>query len=120
MMPRMDFARGFCRPDCSACGEACPAGAIRRFAVGEKRSMRQAVAVHARADCLVAKEGLECGNCAEHCPYRALSMARGADGRAYPKVDAALCAGCGACEYHCPVKAIRVVSRRSPDEEVAA
>lgn len=113
MMPRMDFTRGYCRPDCNECGQACPAGAIRPFRPEEKREMRQAVAIYRQADCLVTKESLACGNCAEHCPYKAIAMEKTADKRAYPKVDPAKCAGCGACEYHCPVKAIRVVGKET-------
>ena len=112
MMPRMDFAHGFCRPDCNECGKACPAGAIRPFAIDEKKGMRQAVAVYAPNGCLVTKEGLKCGNCAEHCPYQAIALEKAKDGKSYPKVDVAKCAGCGACEYHCPTKAIRVVGRK--------
>lgn len=111
MMPRMDFTRGYCRPDCDECARVCPAGAIRPFAAAEKKEMRQAVAVWKKEGCLVAQEKLKCGNCAEHCPYKAIEMAKAADGRAYPKVVAAKCAGCGACEYHCPTKAIRVVGK---------
>ena len=73
--------------------------------------MRQAVAVYAKDACLVTRERLGCGNCAEHCPYQAIKMEKAADGKAYPNVDASACAGCGACEYHCPTKAIRVVGR---------
>ena len=112
MMPRMDFSRGFCRPDCNECGKACPAGAIRSFAVAEKKTMRLAVAVYAQDACLVKKEGFTCGNCAEHCPYGAIALEKATDGKSYPKVDPAKCAGCGACEYHCPTKAIRVIARK--------
>ena len=111
MMPRMDFSLGYCRPDCNACGKVCPAGAIRPFAVAEKKAMRQAVAVYDRAACLVRKEKIACGNCAVHCPYKAIRMEKASDGRSYPTVDAGSCAGCGACEYHCPTKAVRVVVR---------
>lgn len=112
MMPRMDFSRGFCRPDCNECGKVCPAGAIRPFAVAEKKAMRLAVAVYAQDACLVTKEGFTCGNCAEHCPYGAIALEKATDGKSYPKVDPAKCAGCGACEYHCPTKAIRVIARK--------
>ena len=111
MMPRMDFAHGFCRPDCNECGKACPAGAIRPCDLVEKVKMRQAVAVYAKGNCLIAKEGLKCGNCAEHCPYKAIQMVKAKDGKAYPELDAAKCAGCGACEYHCPTKAFTVVGK---------
>ena len=111
LMPRMDFSRGFCRPDCNACGKACPAGAIRPFAPDEKKSMRQAVAIYNRTSCLVSTESLACGNCAQHCPYKAVVLEKDSDGRSYPKVNVGLCVGCGACEYHCPTKAIVVVSR---------
>lgn len=112
MMPQMDFTHGYCRPDCNACGKVCPAGAIRPFKPSDKKEMRHAVAVYRKADCLVAKEGLVCGNCAEHCPYGAIAMVKDGDGRSYPKVDPSKCAGCGACVYHCPAKAIRVVGRQ--------
>jgi len=112
MMPRMDFSRGFCRPDCTACAEACPAGAIRPFKAADKRNLRHALAVYVKESCLVAKEGLACGNCALHCPYKAIRMEKAQDKRAYPVVSAEACAGCGACEYHCPTKAITVVCRK--------
>ena len=112
MMPRMDFTHGFCRPDCNECGKACPAGAIRPFRPFEKKEMRQAIAVYRKTECLVAKEGLACGNCVAHCPYGAIAMVKDGDGRSYPKVDPSRCTGCGACEYHCPAKAIRVVGRK--------
>ena len=112
MMPKMDFTHGYCRPDCNECGKACPAGAIRPFKPSEKKEMRHAVAVCRKTECLVAKEGLVCGNCAAHCPYGAITMMKDGDGRSSPKVDPSKCTGCGACEYHCPVKAIRVVGRR--------
>ena len=118
MMPRMDFARGYCRPDCNECGKACPSGAIRPFDLSEKKRMRQAAAIYVKDDCLVLKEKFACGNCATHCPYKAIAMEKAADGRAYPKLDPAKCVGCGACEYHCPSKAIRVVGRT--EEEVRA
>jgi len=111
MMPRMDFTRGFCRPDCNACGQACPTGAIRPFAPSDKKMMRQAVAVFDRTACLVETEKLTCGNCVRHCPYAAVVLEKETDGRSYPKVDPSACVGCGACEYHCPTKAIAVVGR---------
>ena len=39
MLPRMSFARGFCRADCTACGAACPTGALRPFTVEEKKKL---------------------------------------------------------------------------------
>lgn len=108
MLPRMSFARGFCRADCTACGAACPTGAIRPFTVEEKKKLVSGTAVFVKADCLVEKEGLECGNCAAHCPYTAIEMKDGGNKKKYPAVDASKCVGCGACEYHCPSKAIKV------------
>ena len=117
MMPRMVFAHGYCREDCTACGRVCPSGAIRPFTVEEKKKLAVGLAVFVRSDCLVEKEGLTCGNCVAHCPYTAIEMKAGDDKRKYPAVDAAKCVGCGACEYHCPVKAVRV-QRRSPQTSV--
>ena len=39
MQPVMGFERGYCRPECTACGDVCPAGAIRRLSPQQKRKV---------------------------------------------------------------------------------
>ena len=113
MMPRQSFVHGFCRPECTVCGAVCPTGAIRPFRVEDKSKLTGGLAVVAPAECLVTREKLTCGNCAAHCPHKAIALK--AKESVPPTVDAAKCVGCGACEYHCPSKAIRVRPRAKMD-----
>jgi len=119
MMPRLDFAHGFCGWDCNACGTVCPNGAILPLTLEEKRKTKIGRAVYIRAHCVLVTDGVQtCGNCAEHCPTKALTLAEEKDKKKYPRIDEKLCIGCGACEYHCPSKqpAIHVVGRKETRE----
>ena len=110
MQPVMRYDKGYCLYDCNLCGEVCPTGAILPLALEEKRMTQLGHAVFHREQCVVARDGVECGNCAEHCPADAIKLQRGVDGRMYPQIEKALCIGCGACENLCPAtpKAIEV------------
>lgn len=110
MQPVMRYDKGYCLYDCTLCGEVCPTGAILPLALEQKRMTQLGHAVFHRGRCVVARDGVECGNCAEHCPADAIKMQRGVDGRMYPQIEKALCIGCGACENLCPAtpKAIEV------------
>lgn len=110
MQPVMRYDKGYCLYDCNLCGEVCPTGAILPLALEEKRMTQLGHAVFHREQCVVARDGVECGNCAEHCPADAIKFQRGVDGRMYPQIEKALCIGCGACENLCPAtpKAIEV------------
>lgn len=115
LMPKMDFARGFCRPDCTECGEACPTGAIPPLSAKAKPDARMGTAEWDRAKCLVCAEGISCGLCARRCPHGAVSLKeeeRDDNGKkakvSVPVVDRDKCRGCGACEHYCPSRAIRV------------
>ena len=59
--------------------------------------------------CVVHTDGVECGNCADHCPAEAIRMVPSADGRLYPEVERALCIGCGRCEYVCPASPLSAI-----------
>ena len=112
MMPRLDFSRGFCEWDCNACGKVCPNGAILPLTLEEKRKTKIGRAVYVREHCVLVTDKVDsCGNCAEHCPTKALTLVEEKDRKRYPRVDESKCIGCGACEYHCPAKprAIHVV-----------
>lgn len=102
--PYMDFSRGYCVYNCNFCSQACPAGAIRPLDLAVKERTKIGIARYAQFHCLIARDGIVCGNCARHCPVQAITMVENNDGRSYPHVDASHCIGCGSCEYHCPAK----------------
>lgn len=108
MQPEMSYERGYCRPECTRCSEACPAGAIVRISAAEKSSTQIGHAVWLRANCLPLTDGVKCGNCARHCPAGAIAMVRSAAADPaspeIPSVDAERCIGCGACENLCPAR----------------
>ena len=105
MMPRLDFANGFCSPDCHKCAEVCPAGAIEKASSPEARArICVGVAQWRHWECLTQKDS-PCGLCAERCPNKAITMVKSeGDKFAHPVVDAKRCTGCGKCEYYCPAK----------------
>lgn len=116
LMPKMDFTHGFCRPDCTVCGEVCPTGAIPSLTADAKKRTTMGLAVWDRAACLVCTEKLSCGLCARRCPHGAISLKSeetvDAENKKttveIPVVDKAKCRGCGACAYYCPSQALRV------------
>ena len=107
MQPEMSYEHGYCRPECTACSEVCPAGAIRRVTREEKTAIQIGHAVWIGRNC-VATNGVECGNCAKHCPSGAITMVpSNPDDAASVKVPAVndeRCIGCGACEHVCPAR----------------
>lgn len=110
MQPEMSFERGFCRPECTRCGEVCPAGAIRPVTKEEKTSIHIGYAVVVPDNCVAYSHGEKCDNCARHCPASAILMVprdKDADPLSpetvmVPSVNTDHCLGCGACEYLCP------------------
>jgi len=116
LAPRVDFSAGWCRDDCTACGEVCPSGAIARLALAQKRRRVMGIAVVDLDKCVLAG-GQECSVCTAACPYQAVEVVEPEPGAAfpaypYPRVVAGACVGCGACEFECPTappRAIRVV-----------
>ena len=105
MQPVMRYDKGYCLYDCTLCGEVCPTGAINLLDSEEKKMTFIGHAVFHRERCIVSVDGVECGNCAEHCPAEAIKMVKSPiDRRTYPEIEKALCIGCGRCEYLCPAK----------------
>ena len=104
MQPQMGYENGYCRPECTACSQVCPAGAIVPVKREEKFGIKIGTAVVDAGLCI------GCGNCTRHCPTGAVTLID-KDGKSLPVVAEAQCIGCGACEYLCPtrpVSAIRV------------
>ena len=106
MQPEMSFERGYCRPECTKCGDVCPAGAINPITREQKTAIRAGHAVWVKDNCLPQKDGISCGNCAEHCPSGAITMVPLPDNPKVkiPSIDTERCLGCGACEHLCPVR----------------
>ena len=110
MQPEMTFTDGFCRPECTACADICPAGAILPIDKAEKSSTKIGTAKVDASLCISAAYGQTCGNCARHCPVHAIRLVKNEQGHMRPTVDESRCIGCGACEYHCPVGTAGMIS----------
>ena len=107
MQPVMSYERGYCRPECTRCSNVCPTSAIRPISQEEKTSIQIGHAVWNREQCVVLTDGVECGNCARHCPSQAITMvALNSEPLSpmIPTVNESRCIGCGACEYVCPAR----------------
>lgn len=108
MQPEMSYERGYCRPECVKCAEVCPAGAIRPIGVAEKSSIQVGHAVWVKENCVVLADEVECGNCARHCPTKAIQMVAfdpdDVESMKIPVVNVERCIGCGACEHLCPAR----------------
>lgn len=111
MQPVMRYDKGYCLYDCTLCGEVCPTGAINLLDSEEKKMTFIGHALFHRERCIVSVDGVECGNCAEHCPAEAIKMVKSPiDRRTYPEIEKALCIGCGRCEYLCPATPIKAIT----------
>ena len=113
MQPQMSYKRGFCRPDCTRCGEVCPTGAILPLDRGEKIRTRIGHAVVIGSNCLAISDGIRCGRCARRCPYDAIRMVPtdpdNPQSVKMPQVDEDRCIGCGACENVCPARPFKAI-----------
>ena len=109
LVPTVNFTTGFCRPECNACAEVCPTGAIQHFSLSRKQRDKMGIAVFNSLTCVTATDDVECDACVRHCPHQAITMVvRG--NHKVPKVSVNRCTGCGACEFYCPAlpKAIHI------------
>lgn len=108
MQPESSYERGYCRPECTKCSEACPAGAIVKITPADKSSIQIGHAVWVKENCVPLTDGVECGNCARHCPVGAIQMissdVNNPESLKIPVVNEEVCIGCGACENLCPAR----------------
>lgn len=104
MQPYSSFEKGYCRPECTRCSEVCPTGAIRKIEKADKAVIQTGHAVWIRWNCIPVRDGVQCGNCARHCPVGAIDMVDG-----LPVVNETRCIGCGACENLCPSRPLSAI-----------
>ena len=108
MQPEMSYERGYCRPECAKCAEVCPTDAIHLPSLADKSSIQIGHAVWIRKNCVPLTDGVNCGNCARHCPVAAIEMVPSEvdnpDSPKIPVVNVERCIGCGACENLCPAR----------------
>ncbi|MGM0425525.1 MAG: 4Fe-4S binding protein, partial [Thermodesulfobacteriota bacterium] len=98
--------RGPCEPECNACGQVCPSGAIRNLGLQEKHWAKMGTAVINRRACIAWEMDRDCLICDEACPFGAVSLERiPGQEAAVPLVEDRKCTGCGFCEHACPVRA---------------
>lgn len=142
MQPEMSFERGSCRPECTACGDVCPTGAIKPFTKEEKTSIQIGHAVYIQKNCITYTDEVNCDNCARHCPTQAITMVpahsmeqsgeqkhlgkkqsggRHDEGRRrkphlIPSINEARCIGCGICEYICPARPVSAIFVQGHEE----
>lgn len=121
MQPKMSFERGYCRPECTRCGDVCPTGAIMPFKQEQKASIHVGHAVWIEQNCLPVADGVECGNCARHCPVGAIQMIQHPNDPTsgkIPIVDANVCIGCGACENLCPARPFSAIYVEGYEQQI--
>ncbi len=112
MQPTLTYENAHCRPECHACSDVCPAGAIKPLGttheekMANKSSLKIGRAVWVKENCLPLTDGVSCGNCSRHCPTSAIKMVLSdpSDRKSLrvPAIDEERCIGCGACEHLCP------------------
>ena len=113
MQPVVEYERGYCRPECVRCSNACPTGAFYAISVEEKSSIQVGRAVVKLDACVMADKGRKCGNCADKCPSGAIKIVpinpHDPKSRYMPVVNESKCIGCGACEYYCPIRPLSAI-----------
>jgi ferredoxin len=104
LQPHMDYSVSYCNYDCTACGTACPSGAIQAMSQEAKRLVQIGQARFLKDECVVVKNKKDCGACSEHCPTKAVKMVPYEGKLVIPELTNELCVGCGACEHACPTR----------------
>jgi len=106
--PNLSYERGYCRPECVKCSEACPTGALRPITTAEKSATQIGIAAWDGDSCVVNTDKAACDLCARKCPTAAITMIPQSEkdpaSLKIPMIDANRCIGCGACEQLCPVR----------------
>lgn len=109
MQPRMEYDKGYCRPECNECSQVCPAGAILPIEPEQKAVIKIGTAKVNPYLCLAFNSEASCGNCEVHCPTGAVRVID-SNGVRTPVVNEELCIGCGACENLCPARPLSAIT----------
>lgn len=113
MQPEMSYELGYCRPECTKCTDVCPTSAIQPISVADKSAIQIGHAVWIKDLCVVNTDGVDCGNCARHCPTAAIQMVpkdpEAPDSPKIPVINTERCIGCGACEHLCPSRPLSAI-----------
>ncbi|MBW2053771.1 MAG: 4Fe-4S binding protein [Deltaproteobacteria bacterium] len=103
--PGLVMRRGPCDPECTRCGEVCPAEAIRSLSKSERVWAKIGTAVISRQYCLAWEHQKKCLVCDEVCPFDAVAFKHEPGNPvSVPHVIEDKCSGCGFCEHFCPVQ----------------
>jgi len=105
---------GYCEYNCNLCGNSCPAGAIPKLSLAQKKEQRLGLANINKDICIPWAQNKECIVCEEHCPVPGKAVKiydEVFDGKRIkkPYIDASLCIGCGICQNKCPVRPFRAI-----------
>ena len=114
--PTLDFDRGFCGYTCNVCSKVCPTQAIQAIFLRDKQKLRIGKVKFKREHCVIDTDDVSCGNCAIHCPTKAINMVEELNGKKYPQVELDKCIGCGSCQYHCPSKPKAMIVQGVPEQ----
>ena len=108
MTPELDFSLSYCLPECTACGDVCPSGAITAFSEKDKKQLFIGI-VKIKLDQCLLTNNKECNQCKLACAYDAIEIKSSEnDFTAVPEVNTSLCVGCAACKIVCPPGAIYI------------
>lgn len=100
--PQVDFQLGEC-DFCSACVGSCEPGAL--FFTPDAAPWNAKASI---TDACLARHGIFCIACLEHCESRAIRRQLTAHSASPPEITIVKCNGCGACYRSCPVNAIAI------------
>jgi len=112
MQPEMNYSVSYCDYECNKCSLVCPTGAIKKIKVQDKKLTQIGTVELTDDKCIVYRDNMDCGACAEHCPTKAVYM------KPYkniygPVTNNSVCIGCGACEHACPSKPEKAIVVKS-------
>jgi ferredoxin-type protein NapF len=108
MIPELDFSLSYCLPECTACGDVCPSGAITAFSRDQKKQLFIGTVEIDPDKCLLT-HNKECNQCKLACAYDAIDItSRGNNLTPLPEIEATRCVGCAACKIVCPPGAIAI------------
>ncbi|MFC1724398.1 4Fe-4S dicluster domain-containing protein [candidate division KSB1 bacterium] len=112
--PVVNAKAGYCIYECKICTEVCPAEAVEKLSLEDKKVFKIGTAIINRDLCYTYADGFNCTVCFDKCPlkekaikFREIEIWSFTGRLTRVKqiyIDPDLCTGCGICEYVCPRK----------------